>query len=116
MGEKRKMKKKKAGDGEIAFIFIAIVLTVASLYVIGAIFGNPDLEGMHNKTGYVENIEFVGGGFSSEKRTIIQFADGENIVLNGWKTSIPIKKNVTIEYDWVTYGNIYLKSCKVIQS
>ena len=101
---------------ETIIVFIVCpILCIAFLTLLGMVVGNPDLEGINNKTGYIENIEFVGGGFSSDKRTIIQFADGENIVLNGWKTSIPIKKNVTLEYDWVTCGNIYLESCKMIE-
>ena len=63
----------------------------------------------YNKTGYIEDIEFLGGGFAKPPiHTLIRFTNGDVVTLQGWKTEIPIKQNVTLRYHDNGFGAYFL--------
>ena len=69
------------------------------------------------KTGYVTDIDFVGGGFGAPvQRTIIQFSDGDVVTLQYWKTEIPKQQNITLRYHDNGYGRYFLDGFTMVRS
>ena len=68
-----------------------------------------------SKTGYVTDIDFVGGGSGSAERTIIRVGDGDVVVLQYWETKIPIKQNITLHYHDNGYGRCFLDYFTVLE-
>ena len=119
---------EKQNFSDYLAIFLSIALVIGVVVIVGPVvkdelevWGVRDEEQFGpyynlNKTGYVENIEFVGGGlFGHPEETVIQFSDGEILVLRGYKTSIPINQNVMLLYHESTFFGNHWGSTEIIR-
>lgn len=102
----------------LGFLILGIVVVVglATVIIIPAFdIGFAQNQTQFNKTGYVTDIDFIGGGFGGNPvQTIIRFDDGDVVVLQYWKTKIPIKQNITLHYHDNGYGRYFLDGFKVL--
>ena len=90
----------------IAIGSLGLVIVVTSDLPLSQTLGHDRVD--YNKTGYVEDIEFLGGGFMSSSQTLIRFTNGDVVTLRGWKTEIPVKQNVTLHYHDNGFGLYFL--------
>ena len=100
------------------YILVGLVFTV--LFVIGMVGSTivvssdmlPQALGYnrvdYNKTGFVEDIEFLGGVFISPSQILIRFTNGDVVVLQGWRTRISVKQNITLCYHDNGFGTYFL--------
>lgn len=69
-----------------------------------------------SKTGYVIDIDFIGGGFGGNSvQTIIRFSDDDVVVLQYWETKIPIEQNIALHYHDNGYGRCFLDDFMVLR-
>jgi len=88
-----------APNNPIMVILLIMVLGVIVMLGIGTLqFSDVQSVENFNHTGYVIDIDFVGGGLGDRPQTIVRFDDGETITLRGFETEIPIKQNITLRY------------------
>ena len=90
--------------GELGIIIMCLLLVVFGGYVsvvtsdtqLSYVLGHGKVD--YNKTGFVEDAEFLGGGFMNPTKTLIRYTNGDVVTLQGWKTEIPKKaeRNVTL--------------------
>lgn len=76
--------------------FVGYELVVSSDSPVPQIFGYKRID--FNKTGYVENINFLGGGIMNPRQTLIRFNNGDVVTLQCWETTIPLNQNITLRY------------------
>ena len=70
-----------------------------------------------NKTGYVLDIKFIGGGIKNDpaEQTIVRFGDGDVVVLRYWEMRIPTKQNITLHYHNNGYERYFLDDFTVLR-
>ena len=100
-------------------VFIVATIVIGGLFVVTSL-PRLDVEFAQNqtefsKTGYVIDIDFLGGGLDSAEQTIIRFDDGEVVVLQYWKTKIPIEQNITLHYHDNGYGRCFLDNFTMLE-
>ena len=98
----------------LVFVFTLLILVGTMGYVsvvtsdtqLSQILGHDRVD--YNETGYVEDVEFLGGGFMDPTYTLIRFTNGDVVTLKGRKTEIPLKQNVTLYYHDNGFGLYFL--------
>ena len=105
------------------FAFVcAVLVVVLTLNVAETLQNNIDMPTILNqtefeKTGYVTDIDFIGGGFGAPvQRTIIHFSDGDVVTLQYWKTEIPKQQNITLRYHDNGFGRYFLDGFTMVRS
>ena len=113
---RRKKNEKIYGEDllNIGIMFLALILLglIGSILVMSSDVSLPQIFGHnrvdYNETGYVEDIEFVGGGFGNPSQTLIRFSNGDVVLLQGRKMRIPEKQNITLYYHDNGFGIYFL--------
>lgn len=100
------------GGFVLLFALLIVVGTVGYMITVSSDVPLPQILGrdrvVYNETGYVDDIDFLGGGFLTSSQTVIRFTDGDVVTLQGWKTKIPVKQNVTLHYHDNGFGVCFL--------
>lgn len=81
-------------------IMLGIVMLVLVLFtIIGFVMPMLPIEmTVHSYEGDIKNVQFIGGGFFSSPKTIVQLENGKGLIFEAHHPEIQIGENITLNY------------------